>query len=230
MAGLPLPMPRERRAIILLLGLAVGGQGLRFWLVAPETPPGQVSLLPLPAGSAPLAHRDSSLALARPLAPGERVDLDQAPAIEIARLPRIGHRLAKMIVSDRNAHGAFGGLEAVDRVPGVGPGLLAAIRDQVRFSATPIGPVFSGPNFTAGTRNPELGTRDSVPILDLNAATAAELERLPRVGPGLAGRIVAFREKYGPFPVVDSLIRVPGIGPATLARLRDRLRVNWRQK
>jgi competence protein ComEA len=219
-------MPRERRAIILLLGLAVGGQGLRLWLGAPGTAPGQVSLLPQPAGSAPLAHRDSSLALARPLAPGERVDLDQAPPLEIARLPRIGLRLAKVIVSDRNAHGPFGTLEAVDRVAGVGPGLLAAIRDQVRFSAAPTGPVSTGPTLAAGTRSPELGTPTSVPILDLNTATAADLERLPRVGPQLAGRIVAFRQKYGPFPVVDSLIRVPGIGPATLARLREKLRVD----
>jgi len=218
-------MPRERRAIILLLGLAVGGQGLRLWLGAPGTAPGQVSLFPQPAGSAPLAHRDSGLALARPLAPGERVDLDQAPPLEIARLPRIGLRLAKVIVSDRNAHGAFGSLEAVDRVPGIGPGLLAAIRDQVRFSATPTG-VSTGPTLTAGTRYPELGTRSSVPILNLNTATAADLEVLPRVGPGLAGRIVAFRQKYGPFPAVDSLIRVPGIGQATLARLRDKLRVD----
>lgn len=223
-------MPAERRAILLLLGLAIGGQGLRMWMASPETPPGQLSLLPAPAGSAPLAHRDSALALARPLAPGERVDLDRAPALEIARLPRIGLRLAKVIVSDRNARGPFGSLAAVDRVPGVGPGLLAAIRDRVRFSAVGTPAVTRNPDDTPtpapATRSPDLETRDSPPILNLNTATAAELERLPKVGPALAGRIVAFRQKFGPFPSVDSLVRVPGIGPATLALLREKVTAN----
>jgi competence protein ComEA len=194
-------MPAERRAILLLLGLAVGGQGLRMWLTAPGVPPGQVSLLPGPAGSAPLAHRDSSLALARPLAPGERVDLDRAPALEIARLPRIGLRLAKAIVSDRNARGPFGSLAALDRVPGVGPGLLAAIRDRVQFSAVGTPVVTGSPDATPApaTGNSELGTRNSPPILNLNTATAADLERLPKVGPARAGRIVAFRRSSGYF-------------------------------
>ncbi|MFN8652352.1 MAG: helix-hairpin-helix domain-containing protein [Gemmatimonadales bacterium] len=144
-----------------------------------------------------------------------------------------------MIVADRQARGPFGSLEALDRVPGVGPGLLAAIREHARFSAPPPAslPVLpSDPTRNAeqpapsaargGTRNaPELGTRSPQPILDLNTASAADLESLPKVGPALATRIVAFREKYGPFPAVDSLVRVPGIGPATLALLRGRVMV-----
>jgi len=150
--------------------------------------------------------------------------MDRAPALEIARLPRVGLHLARTIVADRNARGPFGRLEAVDRVPGVGPGVLAAIRGNVRFSAgsPPPVPPLAGP---PAAPRPALGTRNDLPILDLNAATQAELERLPRIGPALAGRIVAFRQKYGPFPAVDSLVRVPGIGPATVARLRDRVRV-----
>ena len=54
---------------------------------------------------------------------------------------------------------------------------------------------------------------------DVNAATAAELERLPRVGPALAARIVAWRGTHGPFATIESLQRVPGIGPATARRL-----------
>jgi len=223
-------MAPERRAILLLLGLAVGGQALRVLVARPGTPPGQIALLPAPPGSSPLAHRDSSVALARPLAPGERIDLDRASALEISRLPRIGLRFAKVIVADRESRGPFGSLDALDRVPGVGVGLLAAIRDNVRFSAVPAPqPPVPLPNpalpDSASTRNSAVRTRTDLPILNLNVATAAELERLPQIGPALAGRIVAFRQKYGPFPVVDSLIRVPGIGPATLARIRDRVRV-----
>ena len=58
------------------------------------------------------------------------------------------------------------------------------------------------------------------PVLsvDVNDASAAELERLPRVGPALAARIVAWREQHGPFESLESLRHVRGIGPAT-ARL-----------
>lgn len=54
------------------------------------------------------------------------------------------------------------------------------------------------------------------PPVDLNRAAEAELERLPRVGPALARRIVADRARHGPFPSLEALARVPGIGPATL--------------
>ncbi len=61
--------------------------------------------------------------------------------------------------------------------------------------------------------------------IDLNTATAAELEALPRVGPATAARIVAWREEHGPFRRVEDLLEVPGIGPATLERLRPYVRV-----
>ena len=61
--------------------------------------------------------------------------------------------------------------------------------------------------------------------LDLNRADDVQLDRLPGVGPALAGRIVANRERVGPFRRVEDLLRVSGIGPATLARIRGLVRV-----
>jgi competence protein ComEA len=61
--------------------------------------------------------------------------------------------------------------------------------------------------------------------LDLNAASAAELEELPGVGPVLADRIVAYRDESGPFRSVEQLIEVPGIGPAVLGSLDGRVKV-----
>lgn len=55
--------------------------------------------------------------------------------------------------------------------------------------------------------------------LDVNTATAAELEQLPGIGPALAGRIVAHRETHGPFAATADLEQVQGIGPAKLAEL-----------
>jgi competence protein ComEA len=49
--------------------------------------------------------------------------------------------------------------------------------------------------------------------VDVNAAEAAELERLPGVGPALAARIVAHRQAHGRFQSPEELMEVPGIGP-----------------
>ncbi len=64
------------------------------------------------------------------------------------------------------------------------------------------------------------GTRTDSGI-DLNLATASELEALPGVGPVLAERIVAFRTERGPFLTVEDLLDVPGIGESKLASMRD---------
>lgn len=57
--------------------------------------------------------------------------------------------------------------------------------------------------------------------IDLNTATASELESLPGVGPVLAARIVAHRTDRGPFATVEDLLDVSGIGEAKLASMRD---------
>jgi competence protein ComEA len=62
-------------------------------------------------------------------------------------------------------------------------------------------------------------------LLDINSATAQELEALPNIGPAIAARIVAYREEFGPFETVQDLTDVSGIGPATLAKIEDRITV-----
>jgi competence protein ComEA len=218
-------MPPERRAVLLLVGLAIAGQGLRVWVIQPDAPPGEVQLFSAGAPGTPRAHRDSSLASVRPLAPGERIDLDRATAVEIARLPRVGFALARTIVADRSARGPFGSLESLDRVAGIGPGLLAAIATNATFSGIPAPAGGSGGGADARPVIPVASASPAPGALNLNTATAADLERLPFIGAYMARQIVAFRDKHGAFPVVDSLVRVPGIGPATLAKVRDRLRV-----
>ena len=60
--------------------------------------------------------------------------------------------------------------------------------------------------------------------MDLNAATAADLMLLPRIGPRLAERILSDRQANGPYATLEDLARVRGIGPKTVARLRPLLR------
>ena len=59
----------------------------------------------------------------------------------------------------------------------------------------------------------------SAPI-DINTATAAQLEALPGVGPSLAARIVADRQKYGPYRSIEDLTRVTGIKEGILSKIR----------
>ena len=61
--------------------------------------------------------------------------------------------------------------------------------------------------------------------LDLNAATVADLDALPGIGPVLAQRILDWRAAHGRFSDVEELAEVSGIGPSVLARLRDLVRV-----
>jgi competence protein ComEA len=57
--------------------------------------------------------------------------------------------------------------------------------------------------------------------INLNTADAASLDTLPRVGPAMAARIIAYRDTNGPFTSVDDLLGVTGIGEKTLEGLRD---------
>ncbi len=69
-------------------------------------------------------------------------------------------------------------------------------------------------------------TRTTLPlIIDINRANADELDRLPGIGPKTAQAIIEHRTRNGPFGSVDDLLAVRGIGPATLAEIRNWVKV-----
>ena len=65
-----------------------------------------------------------------------------------------------------------------------------------------------------------------VETVNLNHATAEELQTLPGVGPALSERIVLYRNEHGPFQSVDQLTDVKGVGQAKLAKFKERLTVD----
>jgi competence protein ComEA len=75
----------------------------------------------------------------------------------------------------------------------------------------------SGPGSSAGSR--------SSPQVDLNTATATQLDTLPGVGPVTAERILAWRTEHGSFRRVEELQEVDGIGPETFADIAPHVRV-----
>jgi competence protein ComEA len=62
-------------------------------------------------------------------------------------------------------------------------------------------------------------------LINVNSASAAELETLSGIGEVLAATIIEYREQNGPFASVDELMDVSGIGPATLEEIRDKVTV-----
>jgi comEA protein len=65
----------------------------------------------------------------------------------------------------------------------------------------------------------------SAKVIDINAASVQELDELPGIGPAIAGRIVEYREKNGPFSKIEDLMEVRGIGEKKFLNLRDRVTV-----
>lgn len=67
--------------------------------------------------------------------------------------------------------------------------------------------------------------RPAAKSISLNNATAAELDRLPGVGPATAAKIIEYRKQHGGFSSVDELLAVRGIGPKKLADIRPYVRL-----
>lgn len=195
--------PKERRALVLLGALALAGHLVLATITAPGDAPGAVSLFDPATDGDPLAHREKSVRLAAPLQPGERVDVDRAPAEELARLPGVGPALARRIVADREKGGAFGHPGGLDRVPGVGPAMLARLQPWLSFGGRPAEAI-------------------AVPVdglIDVNRASVAELDALPGIGATRAAAIVAFRDSVGPFRQLADLRQVPGLPASIVARI-----------
>jgi competence protein ComEA len=203
------------RLLLAAVSVAIVSGGL-FWLVRTEPPPVEASL-PVTAASTP--------ASTLPAPDGTRPPAADPP-------PGPSHVLVHVAgaVDDPGVHELDAGARVIDAVRAAGGpardadldglNLAAALVDGQRVyvpvegevdpATVPSGVVAAGPEATA----------PAGPI-DLNTATAEQLESLPGVGPATAAAIVDDRDRNGPFSSVDDLDRVSGIGPAKLAALRD---------
>ena len=236
----------EKRALSFLLALIFLSAALRLArLPDPITLPDSATLdlaAHVDATRAAVAEEER---LDRPLAEGERLDPNSASSPELQRLPGVGQALAERIIEDRDRNGRYRTLADLDRVSGVGPRMLERLAPHLQLRSGPATVTPTGPRplprrsagRTAGRVSAEhagvagvagsAGSGSGKPVerLDLNAADAAELAGLPGIGPVLAERVVAYRDSVGHFASLEELTRVSGIGPATLERLRSRLRV-----
>jgi competence protein ComEA len=151
--------------------------------------------------------------------PTHRIDLNRASCGELMQVPGIGPQLAERIVAERDARGRFARVEDLRNVHGIGDATLNRVRPWVT-----VGPGEDPPPEPERLTRKPTGTvqkpSPSAGLIDLNTATLEELDKLPGIGPVLAQRIVAEREKK-PFTSVNDLRRVSGIGPKKLEAIRS---------
>ena len=108
-------------------------------------------------------------------------------------------------------------------------GLLRTAAEGVRSPVTTQGAASADSVGLVVLLDESRGSRDeaqrrSLPLkgderIDPNTAGEEDLDRLPGVGPAVAGRIVQMRQDHGPFAEPADLLSVPGVGPAILARI-----------
>ena len=106
------------------------------------------------------------------------------------------------------------------------------VQKAARTSSTQRKSAQATAGYSASTTKKSSSTRagaeknnSAVQIVRINSASVSELQQLPGIGPALAQRIVKTRNS-GRFTSADDLLRVPGIGKAKLAKLRDYVEVD----
>ncbi len=167
--------------------------------------------------------------------PDALVDINTATADELQTLTGIGAAMAQRIIDYRAEHGPFTCADDLLAVKGIGEATLDKFRDRITFSA--VDPSEhdhipsqadetaeeSPPNQDQETPQPDEPQQNA--LIDINTATADELQTLTGIGPVLAQRIIDYRAEHGPFTCAEDLLAVKGIGEATLNKFRHAITV-----
>ncbi len=86
--------------------------------------------------------------------------------------------------------------------------------------------------WTARQIKPTNATAPTKPVpewdkININTAGPAELDKLPMIGNTRARAIIQYRSEHGSFKTIDDIVNVPGIGPKTLEKIRDRIKTGY---
>jgi competence ComEA-like helix-hairpin-helix protein len=171
-----------------------------------------------------------------------KLDLNRADHVQLMQLPGVGDSLARNIEAYRMEHHGFRNVDELRQVRGIKATMLERLRPFVyveEVEAEEENPGGAQPSHDSppapaarktGPANVEKKTSSKKADalkdrINVNEASAAELQQLPHVGPTLASHIIEAREKK-PFHKVDDLLRVPGIKDKTLETLRPYVTVD----
>lgn len=147
----------------------------------------------------------ASRALAAP------VDLNTATAEELDALPLMGPIRSALWIEWRTERGGCTAVDDLRDLPGFGLATVEALRTTAVCG--------SHPDAAPGAAALEVAASLRPITVDINGAGLDQLRMLPGLPPDLAPAIVEYRELHGPFESCDTLVRVPGIGPATVAAM-----------
>ena len=186
----------ELVGLVALLGVTLGGAGL--WYVRSLPRPVEVSTAPSGGGaSAPMSA---------------------SPSPEIVVLVDVAGWVREPGVYEFTEGARV--IDAIDAAGGARPGALL----QALNLAAPLADgtqVLVPREGQEGVAPPVSGGAVAGGLVNVNTATAIELEELPGIGEVIAQAIVDYRTENGPFASVDQLLDVSGIGDATLEDIRD---------
>jgi len=212
-------------ALVVAAALALACWWLARGRATALTPVAAVSASPLVALDAPAATGPPATGGAGPVvapsAPsmgassGAMVTVDVEGKVRhpgIAILP-VGSRVT-------DALEAAGGLPHRRALGGLNLAAVLVDGQQIMVGGPPAGATSTGTSTSGG-----VATTGGGGLVDLNTATADELDTLPGVGPVTAQSILEWREQNGGFTSVQELLEVNGIGPATLAKLAPHVTV-----
>ena len=193
---------------IVVLAVMAGA----YWLVKPP-PATTESKLPYAKASTSSVFGAAATTTALPTGTvgTELLVVHVAGAVQVPGVYRLG---AGSRVLD--AVKAAGGVAADSNADAIN--LAASLTDGERVYVPRVGDV-APIVVSGGTGGSAAGHTASGPV-NLNTATADDLDTLPGVGPATAASILAYRDQHGPFTSVDGLGDVRGIGPAKLDALR----------
>ena len=152
----------------------------------------------------PAAEASSASTAADKAAKTEKVNLNMADEKAIAGAKGVGDKLAKELVKNR----PYKTWEEVSKVKGVGSGKkLDSLKKVLKLTegiATK-----DEPKLAPGTK------------ININTASAEELDKLPEIGPVKAQAIVEYRKANGPFKSAEDIEKVKGIKEGTFAKIKD---------
>jgi competence protein ComEA len=178
---------------------------------SPESQVGGGSTASIPALTAPSGPEDDDTAATGDAAQSSTaiLTIDVAGAVRRPGLYRLPHgsRVADAITR-------AGGMDRTAEASLVNLAAPLADGEQV---LVPAGVSAGG---GAATAAPASSAPSPTSPVNLNSATAEQLDALPGVGPATAQKIIDYRTQHGPFTSVDDLDAISGIGPARIATLR----------
>ncbi|MBI4777762.1 ComEA family DNA-binding protein [Candidatus Desantisbacteria bacterium] len=154
----------------------------------------------------------------------QRIDINTASARELMVLPRVGSCTAARIIEYRKRHGKFSSTKELLNVKGIGPKTLAKMQEEICVGTGSISTVGVGSKPTPTTPVKRVGL-EPTPIININTASASELEALPGIGPGKAKAILDYRNSCGLFQKIEDITLVKGIGEKIFEQIKPLITV-----